>query len=179
MTLDPFVIQGNYSSCESDASMLNYKKASIDKAKNNINLTSSQKELLQKWQQDYDASKKRYDEAGCGKDALKDKCFGLKYKITSHQSSISYYLAVRNTTQAAKLQAELDKFVLDFKSSNCEAKISQTRGEYTISASDKFKKMDEERIDAETKYQQKQRLFFGVIVFFGAVLIVTMFSKNK
>jgi hypothetical protein len=179
MTLDPFVIQGNYSSCESDAISLGYKKASIDKAKSNINITPSQKELLRKWQEDYDASKKRYDEAGCGKDALKDKCFGLQYKITSHQSSIRYALVTRNTTEAAKLQAELDKFVSDFKSSNCEAKISQTRGEYTMSVSDEFKKLDKERIEAESKYQQKQRLFFGVIVFFGAVLMVTMFSKSK
>lgn len=176
---DTSPVLANYSSCDSDATLLGIKKANLDKLKNNNNLTPLQIKNLPKLQEDYDNSKKRYDESVCGKDVLKDKCFGLQSKITSHQSSINYFLVTRDTAQAAKLQAELDKFVSDFKSSNCEAKISQTRGEYAMSVSDTFKKMDKERIDAESKYQQKQRLFFGVIVFFGAVLIVTMFSKNK
>ena len=54
------------------------KKTSLDKIKSNVNLKPLQIEQLKKIQEDYDASKKRYDESGCGKDALKDKCFGLQ-----------------------------------------------------------------------------------------------------
>ena len=176
------LIGTNYS-CESDALLLSLKKSSLDSIKKNINLNPSKIEqftkALQKAQEDYEISKKFYDESPCGKDPLKDKCFGLQYKITSHQNSIRYFLVTRDKAQADKMQKELDKFVSDFKSSNCESKISQTRGEYVMSVSDTFKKMDKERIEAESKYQQKQRIFFGSIVFLGALLLVTMFSKNK
>jgi hypothetical protein len=174
-----FLVKGNQNTCVLDASVLSIKKANIDKTKSDINLTTAKREQLRYLEEDYEAHKKRYEEAGCGKDALKDKCFQLQHIITSRQSSISRALVAGSKYQVAAYQADLDKSLSDFKSSNCDAKISQIRGEYAMSVSDEFKKMDKERIEAEIKNQQKQRLLFSVIVFFGAVLMITMLSKNK
>jgi hypothetical protein len=39
--------------------------------------------------------------------------------------------------------------------------------------------MDKKRIEEQSKYQAKQKIFFGFLVFCGAILIVTMFGKKK
>ena len=39
--------------------------------------------------------------------------------------------------------------------------------------------MDKQRIEEDSKYQAKQRIFFGALVVLGAVLMVTMFGKKE
>jgi len=39
--------------------------------------------------------------------------------------------------------------------------------------------MDKKRIEEDSKYKAKQKIFFGVLVFCGAILLVTMFGKKE
>ena len=42
-----------------------------------------------------------------------------------------------------------------------------------------FQLPEKKRIETESKYREKQKIFFGAVIFMGAVLIVTMFGKKK
>ena len=57
--------------------------------------------------------------------------------------------------------------------------ISEFRAEVIGGITGSFSEMDKQRIEAESKYQAKQKIFFGAIILLGAVLIITMFGKKE
>jgi hypothetical protein len=61
----------------------------------------------------------------------------------------------------------------------CGKIIEQYRQSELGKVVDKFSFLDKARIEAESKYQTKQRIFFGGLVLIAGIVIITMFSKKK
>jgi hypothetical protein len=66
-----------------------------------------------------------------------------------------------------------------FEDKKCGAKIGEFRADNIKSITDVYSGMDKQRIEEDSKYQAKQRIFFGALVVLGAVLMVTMFGKKE
>jgi hypothetical protein len=170
------IIQGTIYSCENDSKILNFKKSALDFALKSPNYDTAK---LKQLQNDYDFSKSKYDASGCGKNSDRDKCLDYQSQIANLRSTISYSLVTRDVKHAKTNQLRLEEITKKYKDLNCDAKISEFRGDVVMSIADVYQQIDKERIEAESKYRFKQRLFFGGIVFFGALLMVTMFDKKN
>lgn len=175
-------IQGTAYSCESDKGILGMKKSTLDYHTqyigNPAKSTMTPAEL-KKLQVDYENSKKKYDASPCGKDPERDACIALQSQITSMRSTISYFYSVRDNETAKQRTAQLDALLKKFDDSKCGAKIGDFRADAIKSITDVYSGMDKKRIEEDSKYQAKQRIFFGALVVLGAVLMVTMFGKKE
>jgi len=169
-------IEGTAYSCKSDALVLNLKKLELDFAKKNNKATPFK---LQQLQDDYDASKKKYEESPCGKDPETDDCIALQSRITSMQSSIQYARSTGDNKKADSSTKQLENIVKEFDNKKCGEKVGDFRAGVIRSISENFQALDKKRIEEESKYQAKQKIFFGAIVLVGAVLIITMFGKRE
>jgi hypothetical protein len=169
-------IEGTTYSCKSDAFVLNLKKLELDFAKKNNKVTPFK---LQQLQEDYNASKKKYDESPCGKDPETDACISLDAEITSMRSTIQYFRSIRNEEIVNLREKELETMVNKFNDSKCGEKIGGYRAGVIREISENFQDLDKKRIEEQSKYQVKQKIFFGAIVLVGAVLMITMFGKRK
>ena len=175
-------ISGTPYSCASDTNILATKKLTLEYHTKNIGnsvkstiTTAKLKEL----QLDYEVNKKKYDASPCGKDPERDKCIDLQQRIESMRSNIVYFNTVRDTQGANNTKANLDKLIKEFEDTKCAGKISEFRAEVIGGITGSFSEMDKQRIEAESKYQAKQKIFFGAIILLGAVLIITMFGKKE
>jgi hypothetical protein len=66
-----------------------------------------------------------------------------------------------------------------YEDKGCVKIIEQYRQSELGKVVDKFSFLDKARIEAESKYQTKQRIFFGGLVLLTGVVVITMFSKKK
>lgn len=169
------VIQGTPYSCQSDAGILSMKKMALDFIKKSPNSSPAE---VQKIQNDYDVAKKKYDASPCGKDPETENCIALQAQIVSLRSSITYFLNTKDFEGAENLKAQLDSLNKQFDKSKCGDKVSAFRADVIDKITDAYSEMDKKRIEEESKYRAKQRIFYGGLVVLGAVLIVTMFGKK-
>jgi hypothetical protein len=169
-------IEGTAYSCKTDAVVLNLKKLQLDFSKKDNKVTPFK---LQQLQEDYDASKKKYDESPCGEDPETDACIALQGRITSMQSSIQYHRSTGDNKHADSLTKSLQTIVKEFDNKKCGEKVGGFRAGVVRSISETFQALDKARIEEESKYQAKQKIFFGAIVLVGAVLMITMFGKRE
>jgi hypothetical protein len=170
------IVQGTPYSCESDAGVVTIKKKALDSA---LNLPNYSHTKLKQLQDDYDNAKKKYDASTCGKDVVRDKCIALQERMGVMRSTIAYFYSVNDNEYAIKRTADLEALKKQFDESKCEAKIGDFRAEVINTIIDVYSEMDKKRIEEQSKYQAKQKIFFGFLVFCGAILIVTMFGKKK
>jgi hypothetical protein len=176
------VIEGTQYSCKSDKAIIDRKKTILDYHTKNIGnlakstVTPAQLKLIEV---EYEALKKKYDESFCGKDPETDACIALQGRITSMQSTITYFLSIRDN-ESAKLRAtQLEAMIKEFDDSKCGEKVGGFRAGVVRSISETFQALDKARIEEESKYRAKQKIFFGAIILIGAVLMITMFGKRE
>jgi hypothetical protein len=171
------VIEGTQYSCESDKRNLQLKKNILDyNIKNISKITPAQLKIMQL---DYETSKKKFDNSPCGKYPETDACVALQAKITSTQSIITYYRKIKDTKKADLLVKQLEDDIKKFNDSKCAEKVNDYRTGTVLSIAENFKALDKLRIEDESKYQLKQKIFFGAVFFMGVVLIITTFGKRK
>lgn len=176
------IIDATPYSCTSDRNNLDAQKQAIayhtanigNKAKSTI--TASE---LKKMQEDYNVAKKKYDASDCGKDVERDNCIALDSRIATLRLTVEYFMKQNDFAHANKLKIQVEELVKKFNESKCGSKIGEFRADVVSSISDVYKEMDKKRIEEQSKYQVKQKVFFGAIVLFGAVLMVTIFSKKQ
>ena len=175
-------IEGTAYNCELDLAVLDSKKFNLDYHTKNIGnpekstVNPAQLKLMQI---DYEASKKKYDASPCGKDPETDTCIALQGKITSTQSIIQYFRSKGDIKNADLTTKQLQELLKNFDESKCGDKISGFRAGVVRSISENFQALDKQRIEEQSKYQAKQRIFFGAIILVGAVLIISMFGKRE
>jgi hypothetical protein len=176
------IIEGTPYSCVSDKGILDMKKSTLDYHTQYIgnpaksNLTPEKLKVLEL---EYATAKKKYDASPCGKDPERDKCIELKERMEVMRTSIAYSFSIRDNESAKQRTADLDALKKEFDDSKCGAKIGEFRADAVKSILGDYSAIDKKRIEEQSKYQAKQRIFFGALVFFGAILIVTMFGKKE
>jgi hypothetical protein len=168
--------------CVSDLAYVKSQKEIVDYVTKNLgnpSKTSITPAQLQKMQNEYNALQAKYDSSGCGKDVDQDKCLSYQTRIANLRSSITYSINTRNNAHADELKGRLEEEIKKYKNLNCDEKINQYRGGVVMSIAEIYQQMDKERIQKDIEYQFKQRLFFGGLVVFGALLMITMFGKKN
>jgi len=164
------VIHGTKYSCEEDKGILDMKKSTLDYHTqyfgNSVKSGISSAQLKQ-LQVDYDNAKKKYDASPCvlNKDPERDKCIAMQQRMESSRSFVT--------------PAYFDALKKEFEDSKCADKIREFKTEEVKSILGIYNEMDKKRIEEDSKYKAKQKIFFGVLVFCGAILLVTMFGKKE
>ena len=130
-------------------------------------------------QKDYDAQLKIYNSSSCINDVDRNKCLDLRRDISSLQNMITYYYSKTDVKSAKEMKVRLDNKLKEYNSLNCESKVTGFLAESVSSISDFYKEMDKKRIEAESKYQAKQKIFFGALVLVSAVVVIMIFGKKK
>jgi hypothetical protein len=95
---------------------------------------------------------------------VEDDCLVLFF--TAQPGNLSYGVKI---PQARKL----------YENKGCVKVIEQYRQSELAKVTKKFSGLDKARIEEESKYQTKQRIFFGGLVLIAGVVIITMFGKRK
>jgi hypothetical protein len=171
------VIQGTKYSCTSDANVLAMKKLTLDYALKSSNFTPAK---IKQLQDDYDTSKKKFDDSPCSKYSPEtNACIFLNAQIASMQSSIKYALSVSDVEGANNLSNQLQALRKKYEDDKCGDKLSVLKAGEIASIADSFGELDKARIESDSKYQAKQKIFFGGLVLIGAVVIITMFGKKE
>lgn len=73
----------------------------------------------------------------------------------------------------------LDKARKLYEDKGCVKIIEQYRQAELGKVAGKFSALDKARIEEESKYQTKQRIFFGGLVLIAGIVVITMFGKRK
>lgn len=113
------------------------------------------------------------------KNTERDKCIDLQKEMEGIRLSVSSFYAVRNFETANERKSQLDKLTKKFEDTKCADKIGEFRTEIINGITNTYSELDKARIEAESKYKEKQKIFFGAIIFMGVLLMVTMFGKKE
>jgi hypothetical protein len=150
------------------SSFISDKEKSIAKLKNDININDCAN----------DPSVKKYK---------RDRCLKLNQSIKSYVNQIaSDYnrLLLSNDDNikmdsTEKLKGVLEKAKEDFVTLKCASEVEASRQEVVSGIVSEYSSYDKERIDEESKYESKKRIYLGAFVLvFGLAMIIT-FKGSK
>jgi hypothetical protein len=119
--------------------------------------------------------KKEYAEKGCGKDVLMEKCLEREAVITNIRNSAFKSDAFQNSDM--KLQA-LNREKQKFTELGCEKKIEQNRQVAVSKTIDKYSELDKQRVESDSKYQVKVRIFMGASILLIGLTTIFLLSKK-
>lgn len=122
--------------------------------------------------------KDKYNNSGCGKDPLMEKCLERDLYIRNLQNTITQKNQQNNIPQASAWTKVLAEETKKFNDLGCSGKIQEARGAVVEEKLSKYNALDKERIEAESKYQENKKIFIGASVLLITVaLIVVIKSK--
>lgn len=131
-----------------------------------------------------DIQKSKYDNLGCVVNTEAMDCIALNEQINAlintiaEQTKLALYDSRLNSS-VESMKKTLAQYKLDYETKGCSLilnKLEQSETNKTIS---EFTALDEARINEETSYKTKQRIFFGGLVLVAGLVILTMFNKKK
>jgi hypothetical protein len=125
-----------------------------------------------------DSLKKQYAEKGCGKDPLMEKCVERELVIQNLQNRISQLNQQNNTVESSAWFKVLQEETKKFSDLGCNAKIQESRNSVLGEKIDKYNELDKQRIEAESKYQAKKKIFIGASFILVAVALVLILKKE-
>ena len=122
--------------------------------------------------------KKSYQDGGCGKDVLLEKCKWIEDYIQNlrNDNEKNAYLDGKSWIIESNLKTIAEKEA-ELKKLDCAKKIEENKQLAVKSTIDKYTTIDEERIQAESKYQANVRVFIGASVLVLALTIILVNRK--
>jgi len=131
------------------------------------------------WTSYVDSKKKEYAEKGCGKDVLMEKCLEREAYLTNLRESINAKAQQGNFTFVEGFSKVLSEETQKFSDLGCQKKIEENRQVAVSKSIDKYSELDKERIEAESKYQQRVRIFIGASVLLIALTTIFLLKTKK
>jgi hypothetical protein len=119
--------------------------------------------------------KKQYADKGCGKDVLMEKCLEKEAVITNIRNTAFKSDAFQNSDM--KLQV-LNQEKQKFTELGCEKKIEQNRQVAVSKTIDKYSELDKQRIQSDSQYQVKVRIFMGASILLIGLTTIFLFPKK-
>jgi hypothetical protein len=123
--------------------------------------------------------KKEYADKGCGKDVLMEKCLEREAFLTSTRNNISSRNQAGNLNTIESWNKILTEETKKFQDLGCPKKIEENRQVAVSKTIDKYSELDKKRIEAESKYQQKIRIFMGATVLIIVLTTIFLFKTKK
>jgi len=151
-------------------------------------LKSQGKENSQEYldaKQKYDVQKAKYDNLGCVEDKESYDCIFIQENIESMINLISTESKLapydnRKYEDIERYKKILAQYKLDFETKGCLLVLNKIALDETSKTLSQFTALDEARIEEQSSYQVKQRVFFGGLVLIAGLFIITAFNgKNK
>lgn len=151
------------------SSFISDKEKSIAKLKNDININDCAN----------DPSVKKYK---------RDRCLKLNQTIDSYVNIIaSEYnrLLLRSdydyikTDYIENSKAILEKAKQDFVTLKCASEVEASRQEVVSGIVSEYSSYDKERIDEESKYESKKRIYLGAFISIFALAMIITFKDSK
>jgi len=122
--------------------------------------------------------KEKYNNSGCGKDPLMEKCLERDLYIRNLQNKITEKNQQNNIGEASAWTKVLAEETQKFNDLGCNAKIQEGRTVVVQEKLSKYTALDKERIEAESKYQANKKIFIGVSVILVAVALVVVIKSE-
>jgi hypothetical protein len=116
-----------------------------------------------------DNLKKQYKEIGCGIDPLLEKCFEREQYIIHLQNEISSVTQRNEPNYLSGLTATLNEENKKFSELGCAEKINQFKIGKVQDKTKETNLFDQERIEADSKFEVKKRIFIG-----GSVILIAL-----
>lgn len=123
--------------------------------------------------------KKKYDDEKCGKDVLMEKCLERENYINGIREAISVKTQQGNLNYTDAMSKVVFEEKNKFSKLGCEKKIEQSRQVAVSDTINKYSKLDKERIESDSKYQVKVRVFIGASVFLIGLTIMIIFKRKN
>ena len=106
-------------------------------------------------------------------------CEQLKIQIDRLLVNKDYWVKNGNESELNANQAYLDLKKKYYDKKDCGTKVSKIKSDLIQNVTDIYGAQDKARIEAESKYQVKQRVFIGILVLLGALFIIRTFGKKR
>ena len=107
------------------------------------------------------------------------ECIYLKADVDTKTSMYANQNLMYFETSKTFSKESLDKARKLYEDKGCVKIIEKYRQAELGKVAEKFSTLDKARIEEESKYETKQRIFFGGLVLIAGVIIITMFSKKE
>ena len=108
--------------------------------------------------------KKKYNDGGCGADVLMEKCLEREAYINNVRTKSAILVKQGNLNWVESDNQIIAEEKRKFTELGCEKKIEESRQMSVKSIASKYSDLDKQRIEAESKYQIKVRIFMGASI---------------
>lgn len=122
-----------------------------------------------------DNLKKQYADKGCGKDVLMEKCLEKEAVLTNIRNSAFKSNAFDNSDMTLQV---LNQENQKFKDLGCVKKIEENRQVAVSKTIDKYSELDKQRIQSDSQYQVKVRIFMGASILLIGLTTIFLLSKK-
>lgn len=122
--------------------------------------------------------KKKYSDEGCGKDILMEKCLERENYINQIRETISVKTQQGNLNYTDAMSKVLFEEKNKFSKLGCEKKIEQSRQVAVADTVNKYSELDKQRIEADSKYQVKVRVFMGASIFLIGLTVMIILKRK-
>ena len=116
-----------------------------------------------------DKLKNQYKESGCGTDPLLEKCFEREQYIINLQNEITSVTQRNEPNYLLGLTTTLNEENKKFSDLGCAEKINQFKIGKVQDKTKETYAFDQERIEADSKFEAKKRIFIG-----GSVILIAL-----
>jgi hypothetical protein len=150
-----------------------------DKNMGNPKLSTVKPSELSQMKSDYNLAKKQYDALDCSKNTERSKCFDLQTSIETTNNSKLYALKTGDVQQAQVLQNQLDAYKKEFNTLKCDKVLYKNELSTVDILVNQYNQMDTTRIEADSKFLVKKRIFYGVLVLLTGLTMIIILGKKK
>ena len=116
--------------------------------------------------------KSKYNDSGCGKDPLMEKCLERELYIQNLQNNIYALNQQNKTVESSAWTKVLEEETKKFSDLACNSKIQENRNIVLGEKINKYTELDKQRIEAESKYEANKKIFIGGSFLLVAIAII-------
>lgn len=122
--------------------------------------------------------KKEYADGGCGADPLLEECKWRELYLSNVRNAISVASQQNNIGYVEATSKVLEAENKKFNDLGCSAKINEQKSGALQEKIKEYSALDKERIEAESKYEARKKIFIGgSVILIGLALIVVLQSE--
>jgi hypothetical protein len=122
--------------------------------------------------------KKEYADGGCGADPLLEECLSREQRIANVSNAVFISGQQNDMKSVELLSKDLQDSTKKFNDLGCPAKINEQKSVALQGKIKEYSSFDKERIEAESKYEARKKIFIGVSVILVAVALVVVIKSE-
>jgi hypothetical protein len=122
--------------------------------------------------------KKEYADGGCGADPLLEECLSKEQYLSNVRNAITVAGQQNNISYVESTIRGLEEDTKKFNELGCPAKINEQKTGALQEKIKEYSAFDKERIEAESKYEERKKIFIGgSVILIALTLIIVLQSE--